>query len=326
MHTTPLFFTIGNFVVDDVLAHMVGAYEKDFPGRIRGYYLLGSYADGRAVVGSDIDMYILFKDAFLSTEESAQAQHLAQACAAISILRLEIKLNSELALENEQSIMRIALKNSSILLFGTDTRASMALPTRAAYTLDATDGVLDFLFRLHPVDIIAYPLTYPDEQGFFYGYDNVTPLSSAVAAVYLDARTAASATYATRELVECVCRMATALLAIKNGPFVGTKRESVEVYSSIINDEWNNFLRAMFEKGKMRWAYTVPTKEEERAELHNLCARTLVFENHYLQQYRSYLLSLLRSTHEQHKQLALQRLKRVSYDDEEIISAACYTS
>jgi hypothetical protein len=35
-------------------------YESVFPGRIRGYYLLGSYSDATSVSISDIDMAILF--------------------------------------------------------------------------------------------------------------------------------------------------------------------------------------------------------------------------------------------------------------------------
>jgi len=181
---TYLLHTIGELYVDAPLVDMVQQYELVFPDRVRSYYLLGSYADGCAVVGSDIDVYILFKEAFLAPKEIIQAQQLASTCAKKSILRLEINVIDEQALPNYQSIMRVALKQNSILLFGEDTRAFMTLPSRSAYTRDITDGVIEFLLRLHRSESVTYPITYPDPNGAFYGYDNMTKLSHNVAALY----------------------------------------------------------------------------------------------------------------------------------------------
>jgi len=127
--------------------------------------------------------------------------------------------------------------------------------------------------------------------------------------------------YATRELVECACRMASALLAFKTGSFVGTKRGSVETYNSEIHDKWSPFLTALFEKGKMQWMYGLPEREEERAELRELCERMLAFENSYLQHYRTYLLSLLSNEDHQHVHFAFQRPDTVQYDDDEVNTA-----
>ena len=62
--------TIGKPSIDTVLSHIVERYEAQFPGRIRACYLTGSYAEGNAVEWSDIDVYVLFKDAFVSEEEA----------------------------------------------------------------------------------------------------------------------------------------------------------------------------------------------------------------------------------------------------------------
>lgn len=67
-----LIHTVGKASVDDLLSQVAELYETKFPGRVRGYYLTGSYAEGDAVDGSDIDLYILFKGAFISEEEAAQ--------------------------------------------------------------------------------------------------------------------------------------------------------------------------------------------------------------------------------------------------------------
>jgi len=59
-----------------VLSQIVERYEAQFPGRIRVCYLAGSYAEGNAVEWSDIDVYVLFNDAFVSEGEVAQAEQL----------------------------------------------------------------------------------------------------------------------------------------------------------------------------------------------------------------------------------------------------------
>jgi len=314
-------YTIGKSDVDEPLAHTIQQYESAFPNRVRAYYLLGSYADSCAVVGSDIDVYVLFKETFLTAKEATQAQQLAHACAEKSILRFDINVIDEQTLLNYHSIMKVALKRESVLLFGEDTRSTMTLPSREAYTRDITDGVIEFLLRLHRVDTVTYPINYPDPDGMFYGYDHLMQLSPDVAALYYPSDEASNIYYATRELVECASRMATALVAFKTGSFVATKRGSVQTYQQEIHDEWSSFLTAMFEKGKMQWMYSLPKSEAERAELRMLCEKMLAFENHYLLQYRAYLLALLSSEEQQNVQFALQRLKTVQYDDEEMNTA-----
>ncbi len=316
-----LLHTIGKSYVDETVADVVQQFEQAFPARVRGYYLLGSYADGCAVVGSDIDMYVLFKETFLTSKEAIQAKQLAATCAKKCILRLDISVVDEQTLPNYQSIMRVALKRNSILYFGEDTRPSMTLPDRAAYTRDITDGVIEFLLYLHRSKSVTYPVSYIDPNGEFYGYDNMTKLSFDVAALYYPPAKADNVYYAIRELVECACRMASALLVFKTGTFVGMKRTSAEAYNKEIHDEWSPFLAAMFEKGKMQWMYGIPEREEEQAELRELCRQMLAFENYYLQHYRTYLLALLASEDQQNVQFVLKRLETVHYDDDEMNTA-----
>ncbi len=316
-----LLYTIGKPYVDETAADIVQQFEQAFPDRVRGYYLLGSYADGCAVVGSDIDMYVLFKETFLTSKEAIQAKQLAATCAKKCILRLDISVVDEQTLPNYQSIMRVALKQNSILYFGEDTRPSMTLPGRGAYTRDITDGVIEFLQYLHHSKSVTYPISYIDPDGEFYGYDNMTKLSYDVAALYYPPDKADNVYYAIRELVECACRMASAFVVFKTGSLVSTKRGSVEIYNREIHDEWSPFLTAMFEKGKLKWLYGLPEREEERVELRELCRQMLAFENYYLQQYRTYLLALLSSEDEQNVQFALKRLETVHFDDDEMNTA-----
>ena len=304
--------TIGKPSIDTVLSHIVERYEAQFPGRIRACYLTGSYAEGNAVEWSDIDVYVLFKDAFVSEEEAAQAEQLELSCASLTPLRLDLHAGSEQSQDSLPSFdslpgfLRAAVKNTSVLLYGEDTREHMSLPGREEYTRDATEIALKFLLWLRQVENLTYPLAYPDPDGAFFGYDQLQFLSS----------DRASASPGIRLLVESACRVGTALLAFKTDCSVSTKRESVQTYRELINDEWASFLEAMFEKGKLRWGYNLPEQIEERAELRMLCERMLPFENHYLRAHRAYLLAQLGSNNEAAKQFALQGLKQVMYPDE----------
>jgi len=264
--------------------------------------------DANAVEWSDIDVYVLFRDSFVSEGEAAQAEQLGLSCAALTPLRLDLHAGSEQSLDSLPGFLRAAIKKTSVLLYGEDTREHMSLPGREEYTRDATAIALKFLLWLHQVENITYPLAYPDPDGAFFGYDQLQ--------VWSDSSDRAKARPGIRLLVESACRMGTALLAFKTDCSVSTKRESVQTYRELINDEWASFLQAMFEKGKLCWSYNLPEQIEERAQLRVLCERMLPFENHYLRAHRAYLLAQLGSNNEAATQFAVQGLKQVMYPNE----------
>jgi hypothetical protein len=92
-----LLASTGNAQVDKLLLGIIGIYETVFPGRIRGYYLLGSYTDETSVPISDIDMAILFKSDTVDSREG-QVNHY---CSLISPIRLDITASSEEHLPTE---------------------------------------------------------------------------------------------------------------------------------------------------------------------------------------------------------------------------------
>jgi hypothetical protein len=67
-----LFFEVNGCIQSIVAPDEIffSIYESIFPGRIRGYYLLGSYTDATSVSISDIDMAILFKGSFVDNREA----------------------------------------------------------------------------------------------------------------------------------------------------------------------------------------------------------------------------------------------------------------
>ena len=83
--------------VDAIACEIIGKVEQSFPGRIRGYYLEGSYADGTAVATSDIDLRVVFKRSLTSDERQEFAQ-ISDKCQKNTSIELGITADSKEAL------------------------------------------------------------------------------------------------------------------------------------------------------------------------------------------------------------------------------------
>lgn len=62
MRTISLIESTGRPEIDQIAEGIIEVYEETFPNRIRSYYLVGSWADASAVLLSDIDIRVVFKD------------------------------------------------------------------------------------------------------------------------------------------------------------------------------------------------------------------------------------------------------------------------
>ncbi len=299
--------TTGNSQVDRILQGIVGVYETVFPGYIRAYYVIGSYADGSAVPISDIDFMIIFGKP-LTSEQLDQALALIDHCGLLSSIRLDIGMELEHRLAGMQVTL---LKLGSRLIYGADIRDSRTLPPMAAYQRDVTWSPYRFLGQvMRQQQVLTYPLEYPDANDPFYGYTQ-----KRIAHWYPQ-----EITQGTKELVTGIARTATALLALRAQRYVGTKQASIQLYREAIGDEWSDYLAALYQHGKGAWHYQVPEDQADRHLLADLCRQTLAFENHYFAHYRTYLLELLQGNTED-RCFAAERLTQVVYRDNEMIEA-----
>lgn len=295
----------GNSDVDHILQMIVGCYEHAFPGSIRAYYVIGSYADGSTVPISDIDFAIVFARP-LTSDQLAQAHALVQHCAQMSPIRLDIVLTLE---QDLSGIEQVLLKLGSLFVYGEDLRHQLQLPPLAQYQRDVTWSPYRFLGQvIREQRVLAYPLIYPDATDSFYGYTK-----KRIAAWY-----PATVEQGTKELISGVTRTATALLALCAQQYVGTKNASIQLYRDYIGDEWSEYLETLYRKGKGDWHYAVPEHPADQQLLRDLCYQTLAFENHYFWHYRTYLLDLLQRT-DSDRLFAAQRLTQVVYRDQTII-------
>lgn len=301
MQNIPLLNSTGNQRVDNILRGVIGIFETIFPNRIRGYYLVGSYADGTAVSTSDIDMKILFKNRFRDNIERKNSQQICDYCfGLISPIAGDVTARDE-ETAFSSSTLRLRIKAGSLLLYGEDIRDKISLPPLGQNLRDVMFRACVFCFtdRLRPnLKARVYPLGYPDPSDEFYGY-----------------------TYkgGTTVFVSLLSAIATAIVSSKAKKYVLTKNDSLKLYKKYINDEWTTLLEVAFEKIRRQWEYQIPKNKDERRQLREICGQTLAFENHFLIIYKDFLLTELRDSEDKNKLLAVKRLGEIIYLGEEIL-------
>ena len=160
--------TTGDRRADTLLQGTIGIFETCFPGRVRGYYLVGSYANGSAVATSDLDLVVVFKDDFES-DEPARCRDLAHNCSLISPVRIDVAPRCETELVRTGSV---SLKLASRLLYGEDIGALVPLEPLEDYLPKALSGFFFYtaMLRGEPAHL-TYPVDYPDANAAFYGYE-----------------------------------------------------------------------------------------------------------------------------------------------------------
>jgi hypothetical protein len=307
-----LLATTGNQRIDQILQGVVGVFEATFPGRVRGYFLLGSYVDRSAVPASDVDVGILFKDAYCDDVEAERALRLCQDCEANSAVLLEMWAMSEEQLRRADRFgiaLQVAL--GSQLLYGGSSPVASEVRPDARYVRWAMHVPLYGLVALRGQPAaLTYPLDFPDQSGPFYGYDRLRL-----------AGTGDVEQPGTKLLVAIVGRIATALVALHTGHYVRSKQGSVAFYRAHIADQWADLVEQVYVHCRGDWDYHVPSAPAERQQLRLLCQRALAFENAFLLTYRDFLLNELQSTDEAPRLLALERLRQVIYPSLEVRAA-----
>ncbi len=280
MSDVTLLGSSGNGDIDAILQGVVDIFETVFPNRVRGYYIIGSYADGSALPTSDIDGFILFKDDFIDERERDQAGKLLRSCGRMMSPEFDMLPMGERLFLRHGSVN---LKLDSLLVFGEDVRQRIPLIPLDFYTDLLMHDVYRFLSRVRGnPPYLTYPVNYPDPEGEFYGYD------------CREVR-AANGTLVpgTKEIINCVGKAALAIVTLKAKVYVKNKNDCLTQYKLHINDEWTHLLQDVYDKCRNAWNYGLPEDEEGRRQLKDLCGRTLAFENHFLALYKDFLLEEL---------------------------------
>ncbi len=296
-----------NILADFILRNILEMFEAKFPERIRAYYVEGSYANASSVTTSDLDVLLIYKNKF-HDGEAQKVEELANQLENESTIELDIEAVDEQSLTKGVSP---TLKLGSSFLYGEDIRDSLSLMSLEEWTRDRMHSSLWRTVHLcNRPFLIRYPLTYPDQQGEFYGYDaRMLRLPNG------------QEVHCTRDLIRLVGWSATAMIAFKAGRYVARKSECHKMYQACFDDKWGQLLQDIYELCRGQWNYLIPDDLKERKRLRAICERTLYFENHFLQVYKEFVLTELRSADTKVVRQALSVLQKIVYQDEEIFTA-----
>lgn len=294
-----------NVGAERVLQELIATFEATFPSRIRGYFLEGSYADQSALATSDIDLIILFKDAFANDAERDRAAQLAENIDNDSHWELDISLLEEQKLTTG---VPPSLKPGGVLLFGEPVPEHLPLITASEWGRERMHAAYWLMTKVFGrPNIVTLPRDYPQPQAEFYGYTERTIRLA-------DGGQEPS----TRDLVRVMGWAGTALVARLGQQIVVRKKECHVYYRKYVDDEWATLFEQLYEKCRMAWQYRIPAAPAARNELRHICRQALRFENHFLNIYKPFLLAELRSAPTPARVRALWVQERIPFADTEI--------
>ncbi|QSQ23767.1 hypothetical protein JY651_01930 [Pyxidicoccus parkwayensis] len=294
--------------INATLYGAIGLAQMAFPGRVRAYFMLGSHATSEAVVASDIDVVMIFKDRFLEGEQ-ARFELFRGYVSHMCRMPLDLSATEEARLLEDGEVN---LKQSSLLLMGEDIRERIPLMPKDKWLRYCMHRPFIFMerSRAHAEDEpLRHPFSFPDAQGELYGYDHrehVEPDGTRHRSI--------------KELVTLACRLATALVALKAEAYTHSKSSAIEAHRQLVNDEWTPLFEEIY-ACRRRWGYRVPAEAKDREHLRGLCARMLEAENHFLGLYKDYLLAELRRGELRYRVMAARRLGLILYAGDEVLTA-----
>lgn len=253
-----------------MIGDVVASFMSAVPDAVRGFYVAGSYAEGRAVPASDIDLVVVLREG----ADEEVARRLAEACVKRSPLRLDLVALTSIALADRVALVP-SFKEATLLVCGEDIRGELVVPPLPVFASAWADRARRFMARIRRLEAVDIPLEYPDPAGEFFGYDRAT-----IAQWYPN-----GIARSTKELVAIVGSAATALVALRGRTYVTSKGRCAPLYAERVGDRWTQLVRDVHELLRERLEYNVPTVDADRARLRAISADLLGFERHALQEF-----------------------------------------
>ena len=270
----PLLHQTGYAHVDELLNIAVIALDAALGHRVRGYYLVGSYAMNCPIATSDIDLVALCCDTAMPAEREQLVQLVRE-------LRASYSLSLDITLIDEDDLQRngaTRFKFASVLLAGADVRDSLPMRSLNVYARSEMAGGMKAILRTRKnAAILDMPLLAPDPQDEFLGY-------AARRMKLADGSEQAS----TKDLVNATVLIGTALVAAEARQYVHHKSQLTAAYRAFIGDEWADHVETVYALCRMRWEYGVPVTFNERQQLRGICKRELAFENAFVPRYLAF--------------------------------------
>lgn len=249
----------GDPEADRVLVGLLGVAECVAPGWFRAAYLVGSFADGSAVWGSDLDVLLIFGT---SPDEGQRGalRRLFRHCGRLSPIPLDVR-----AVELEAVGRAGPVLASARLLAGDDVRGRVPAASREGVRRETRLAALAEVGRLYPDGLpTTRPLPPPDPDGAFLGFDG-RPTR----------RRDGGEAPGTRGPVAALTWAARSALLDRGGPWVSGKGEPLaDAAERHLGADWTAALRGAFGRCRGEWGYLVPDARADRAWLREWCRAT----------------------------------------------------
>ncbi|GAB3748412.1 nucleotidyltransferase domain-containing protein [Microlunatus parietis] len=215
---------------DLITQGLIGIFEIAFPDRVLGVYLRGSHASGASIDGSDLDLYVLFHDQFVDRAEFDRARALADHCARLSPVLLEIIVIGERVLRLPEAVSTaLDFKLGTRLVYGTDVRPGLPEFEPDSYRRSVIHTPFNsyrFPSQRGDAGALTYPLEHLDPAGAFFGFEQwAMPGPDGIERP------------STKLLVATVGWTATAIIALRTGLYVRDKAACADLYRREVADE-----------------------------------------------------------------------------------------
>jgi hypothetical protein len=284
------------------LASLIAHLERRFPMSISGFYLFGSQSDRTAVDASDVDLCIVVSSDIDPALIKQEYDDFASGG------RLNV---FDVLVLSQQSLIangHFRIKHCSQHIHGTDIRDSILdLPFDTYLRTYAHAPIAYLVGVLRESECVTFPVTYPDPIGEFLGYNKpaMPPGNQQVNNI--------------KAMVSTASWIASILVSLQTGRTVASKAEAVTLFRTQVGDEWSRYVEELYRFGRQQLGYLVPGREDERQYLLQLCRDMVDLENHFLVQYREYLLREIGRDHGTGRRTAIERLTEVIYGDEVVM-------
>jgi predicted nucleotidyltransferase len=294
--------------VKRAIHELIEMYEANFPGRIAGYYVEGSYADHTSVSTSDVDIVIVFRERFADEQMRRAAEQLWESLGQSTTLELDIMVIDEDSLHVG---VRPQLKLGSRLIYGEDVCQHYPLIGLDDWAFERMNAAywLSTMIYHRPLPV-RLPLDFPDSNDEFFGYFQRTVILADGTEVPC-----------TRDIIRTTGWAATALLALRAGQYAYRKRDCYQLYRQHIGDEWSELLEDIYVYCRGKWNYLIPAEREDRLRLRAICERVLDFERAFLRYYSAYLLTQFSNANPINLKHVLWVQEQVPLADDAVINA-----
>ena len=266
--------------VASILRGVAGGFESAFPGRARGFYLIGSHALGTAQENSDLDTYVVLRDDVELTEVP-RIRGLARSYSRLARIEIDI---APLGEDELRRFGHLSLKREGQCFHGEDLLDDVPWMADELGARRAMHRAIAYLAALRPGRALDFPLGYPDPEAELLGYDRVPRVT-------VDG----GPTPSLRGLVHACGKTATGVICVELGKAPGDRASSLSQARKVLGDAWGSHVEEVEHWARERWRYAIPSDPEARETLNRLCRRTLDFENRFLARYRDFLLAELES-------------------------------